>query len=395
MESQGLAEEQEVRHTTGGAPDLRTCGGRGGPSPLPQLPPPSHRIRILESDLRFARSRSAGARVFEEEQVLRYESNPFTWRVRAQVEPLDAPGAWLVGFVQGCVAMHCENAYGASGSTWWEFHELSHGARRILNDSDGTSPPFYAVTEGRQLVALAGPLQPETRDEDEAEADERQPPHRRGRERSAALENADAAQRGRPFSLEMLDCFSPAISWQHPIAYASGPEAARAPPPLTGVRRAQRFLVWLALFDRVRHTWFGLQAIRWSYTLELRVDVRRPLGDRVRVVRDEPRCEPLRPADAERLVRLPPDVLLPPYANACQSLVWRPRHREDSAQKAARGGHLRVRPAAGARRAADAAALDVAALGARDAARAAARTARVRRQRRRRRLPVRRGAVTQ
>ena len=105
---------------------------------LPSLPSPSAliRIRILESHLRFTRGAHSerGVTIIEKINMLRYKSNPFEWNVRLQMESLDARSNWCIEFVQNCVAMHCENVY---GSSWWEFHELSHGRRSFLNDSTG------------------------------------------------------------------------------------------------------------------------------------------------------------------------------------------------------------------------------------------------------------------
>ena len=324
------------------ASDLRPSRRRFSSSfsRLPPLPSPSAliRIRILESRLRFARDTHSerGIDIFEDSGLLRYESNPFEWTVRLQVEALETRGNWCIGFVQSCVAMHCENVYGSAGSSWWEFHELSHGRRAFLNDSDGTVPPFYGGALGQQLVKIWGP-RGALRDYEESDGDDEMEGNedlqRNEFQTTADRQNAASAQLGRPFTLQMHDCFTPAISWDRPIRYLSGPEADWQVPALTAVRRSQRFIVWLALYDCERHTWFGLKTVKWNYVLEMTVDTRRPLGGRVHVVRNEPHCEALQKEDADGLVRIPPDALMPPFANACQSLVWRPRHAPNCTQK--------------------------------------------------------------
>ena len=229
--------------------------------------------------------------------MLRCESNPFEWNVRVQVESLEARGNWCIRFVQSCVAMHCENVY---GSFWWEFHEISHGRRSFLNDANGKAPPFYGGALGLQLVKISGPRGAIAEYVDSDKEDLRSDEFKA----TADRQNAASAQLGRPFTLQMLDCFTPAISWDRPIRYnrVTRRQNGRC---LTAVRRSQRFLVWLALLDRERHTWFGLKTIKWNYVLELSVDMSQPLGRLVHVVRDEPHCETLQKEDADRLVRIP------------------------------------------------------------------------------------------
>lgn len=290
----------------------------------PPLPPPSQRIRIriLESHVGF----SDDLNFKEEDSVLHYEARTFEWRLRLQVEALDTTGRWLIGFVQGCVANHNENEYGASGSTWWELHELSHGRRRIVNDSDGEFSPWMHADMGAGLVEIESPLGAAHR-EGQLFIDRRD------------LKTAEKAQLGKPFALRMSDSPDSNVPWSAPIFSSScGLKKPQQSHDLTAVRRSQRFLVWLALYDIERRTYFGLKAVTWGLLLELKVDTSRPLNCRVNSVRNETSFEVLEDTDCHSFVRLPADVLMPPFANACQSLVWRPRHIDNCEHKTKAAG---------------------------------------------------------
>ena len=301
-----------------------------GPSQLsiamPPLPSPSNilRIHILESQLGFAPHSERGVDIIEESNGIRYELQRYEWSVRLQVEALETRGNWCIGFVQSCTASHSESEYGSAGSVWWECNELSHGRRAFLNDADEKSPPFDGSALGRQLVNIRGPRGNVIEANEDLLRDEFQT--------IAERQNAENAQRGWPFTLESRDNPDGLVAWDFPTRFVD--QVADSPVlTLTAVRRSLQFIVWLALYDCEQQTWFGLKTVKWKYVLEMTVDTSRPLGNRVHVERDEPRCEALQKEDADRLVRIPPDAVMPPYANACQSLIWRPRHAPNCTQK--------------------------------------------------------------
>lgn len=100
---------------------------------------------------------------------------------------------------------------------------------------------------------------------------------------NAATINSDNPQLGNPFILQMSDSPNSVLRWDGPAVSNSSKVYDEKPHVLTAVRRSQRFITWLAIYDVDQRAYFGLKAVTWSFDLLLEMDTTRQLKSRIKL----------------------------------------------------------------------------------------------------------------
>ncbi|XP_048045371.1 protein FAM78A isoform X3 [Megalobrama amblycephala] len=164
----------------------------------------------------------------------------------------------------------------------WELPELRCGQIQAISDSDGVNYPWYGCTT--EMYTIVGPTKKSTK-----------------------------------LTVSMNDNFCPSVTWSVPVGTTS------SPPLLSSIQRDQRFTTWLVAINESTAEMVLLRTIRWRMQICVKVDPKKPLGQRATVM------EPLIQEQPQVLVRnepIPTNALLKPNANDAQVLMWRPRNGE-------------------------------------------------------------------
>ncbi|KAG1927973.1 hypothetical protein F2P79_023907 [Pimephales promelas] len=129
--------------------------------------------------------------------------------------------------------------------------------------------------------------------------------------------------------IEMWGRFRPSVTQTHerqllPKCDVECPVGTIASPPLlSSIQRDQRFNTWLVAMNETTAEMVLLRTIHWRMQLCIKVDPKKPLGQRATVL------EPVIQEQPQVLVRnepIPTNALLKPNANDAQVLMWRPRN---------------------------------------------------------------------
>lgn len=113
----------------------------------------------------------------------------------------------------------------------------------------------------------------------------------------------------------MNDNFFPQITWSIPVSGHS--HKAK----LNQIHRKQKFNTHLALKNLQTGEVHTLKTIRWSFELNIAIDMRKPFGERCRILAP---FDQEQPKILETAYHIPTCALHPPNANHSQVLVWRP-----------------------------------------------------------------------
>ncbi|KAA0716336.1 Protein FAM78A [Triplophysa tibetana] len=212
--------------------------------------------------------------------VLRYRTPYFRASAQVQVPPIVCKEIWTVGWIQACNQMDFFNAYENQGVSSWELPELKCGHIQAISDSDGVHYPWYGCTT--ELYTIVGPTKKRTK-----------------------------------LTISMNDNFCPSVTWSVPVGTTS------SPPLLSSIQRDQHFTTWLVAMKEASGEMVLLRTIRWRMQLSIKVDPKKPLGQRAVLV------EPLIQEEPQVLVKnepIPLNALDKPNANDAQVLIWQPRN---------------------------------------------------------------------
>ncbi|XP_060075106.1 protein FAM78B-like [Ylistrum balloti] len=210
--------------------------------------------------------------------VLKYQTPNFRVSATVEMAPMPEEHKWKVGWIQACTDMMFHNTYGDEGYTSWEFPELTSGQQIMISDCDGHHYPWYGSRN--ETVVFQGPC--------------------------TMYQSA---------SISMNDNFHPHVTWRNPA------NRSQNEPNLTKIVRDQTFNVWLVAWNMSLQKAYILKTVRWNMRLDIKVDPKKPLGQRAELVSNP---VPKQPEVLAENISLPRCALMPPNANSAQMLVWRP-----------------------------------------------------------------------
>ncbi|XP_013420362.1 protein FAM78B [Lingula anatina] len=211
----------------------------------------------------------------DETSCLKYRTPHFRARAEVLIPHLANTQVWQIGWIQACDKMEFINTYGEDGHTSWEFPELISGKQKMISDSDGTHYPWYGSRT--EVKTVHGPCHMKR------------------------------------VTVSVSDNFYPKITWKIPLL----PEKSAY---LTRVSRDQSFYTWLVAKNLIANRIYVLKTIRWEMSLDIKVDVTKPIGKRATLVGPMTQKQP---EILENDVAIPAIALLEPNANSAQRLVWR------------------------------------------------------------------------
>lgn len=214
----------------------------------------------------------------EAPDYLRYITPYFT--AYATVECSTPPNDdYTVGFIQQVDSIDLRMEY-SRATTSWEMPFLP------INDASGALPPWYHTLEGRRIV--------------------------KGGSEKQIVEIA------------VNDNFDVKVTWREPQPPYGASEDGK--PDLQGVRRNQKFTLWLVARRSLDGELTILKKINWQMQFEISVNPELPLGSRATVkpvAVSRPTiidAQNLEPAEA-----IPPKALKSPSANEAQEFWWTPK----------------------------------------------------------------------
>ncbi|XDV20123.1 hypothetical protein PO909_025500 [Leuciscus waleckii] len=203
--------------------------------------------------------------------VLRYRTPYFRASAQVQVPPMLCKEIWTVGWIQACNQMDFFNIYGNEGVSSWELPELRCGQIQAISDSDGVNYPWYGCTT--EMYTIVGPTKKSTK-----------------------------------LTVSMNDNFCPSVTWSVPVGTTS------SPPLLRSIQRDQLFTTWLVAMNETTAEMVLLRTIRWRMQLRIKVDPKKPLGQRATVM--------------EPVIQEQPQVLVRNEPIPTNVLMWRPRNEK-------------------------------------------------------------------
>lgn len=116
-------------------------------------------------------------------------------------------------------------------------------------------------------------------------------------------------------TVSMDDNFFPNVTWFIPD------NTWGQQPRLTHIYRKQHFLTTLAI--KINSKTFSLKTVAWH--MEIEIDVK-PESKKASLLRPFYQNQPV---ILDNPVKISPSALIPPNANNCQALIWRPFKRKD------------------------------------------------------------------
>lgn len=201
------------------------------------------------------------------------------------VPPLKTKQNWEIGWVQAVRFIKFRNSYGKLGFSSWEFPQLNVG-KRAVNDSSGAYFPYYG--NGPEMVRIKGPF-----------------------------------EEAKEFQVTMTDAPKSHITLRVPTLHHTTKKAC----DLTGVRRKQKFTLWLIARNLDTNDVYPLRTITWDMDVNIKVDPQQQTGRRATL--QEPKTQ-MKPVVLSHILSIPEEALLPPDANRAQMLLWRPSSKREA-----------------------------------------------------------------
>uniref|UniRef100_W5NMV9 Family with sequence similarity 78 member Ab n=1 Tax=Lepisosteus oculatus TaxID=7918 RepID=W5NMV9_LEPOC len=160
----------------------------------------------------------------------------------------------------------------------WEIPDLRDGKIQAISDSDGVNYPWYGNTT--ETCTIVGPTKKNTE-----------------------------------IKVSMDDNFDTSVSWNVPKRNSNLHQ-------LTSIHRDQSFITWLVAINQSTREHLILKTIMWRMQLHIKIDPRKPLGQRAKLLKPTTQEQPQILAKKEPI---PPNAMVKPNANDTQVLMWRPK----------------------------------------------------------------------
>ncbi|XP_069054494.1 protein FAM78A-like [Lepisosteus oculatus] len=218
------------------------------------------------------------SRIYESSSALGYTTPYFRASTRVLVPPIAAKETWTVGWIQACNHMQFYSEYGEEGMSSWEIPDLRDGKIQAISDSDGVNYPWYGNTT--ETCTIVGPTKKNTE-----------------------------------IKVSMDDNFDTSVSWNVPKRNSNLHQ-------LTSIHRDQSFITWLVAINQSTREHLILKTIMWRMQLHIKIDPRKPLGQRAKLLKPTTQEQPQILAKKEPI---PPNAMVKPNANDTQVLMWRPK----------------------------------------------------------------------
>lgn len=216
--------------------------------------------------------------VIEAPDYLRYITPYFTANatVKCSTPPNDD---YTVGFIQQVDFIDLRMEY-TRATTSWEMPYLP------ISDASGARPPWYHTLEGRRII--------------------------KGGSEEQVAETA------------VNDNFDVKVAWREPLPpYGVSGDGK---PDLRGVRRNQKFTLWLVARRSLDGELTILKKVAWQMQVEISVNPELPLGSRATVKPvDVSQPTIIDAEDMDPAEGIPPEALKAPSANEAQEFWWTPK----------------------------------------------------------------------